>query len=426
MAQVLTKSDANLPSSGYAFSTGFAEPHVQNDSLRQVSLVGWVIIGLIFGVLGTWAMIAPLNGAVVANGVIKVEGNRKSVQHVDGGSVKELRVKEGDVVKAGQILIVLDDTQARAEYEVLSEQYVVLRSTEERLRAELTHASELTFPSDLNDRRDDRYVKSIWNGQVQQFETRRAALDGQHSIIREKIAQLNSLIDGEGAQMHSYSQQLASIESERKSIGPLVERGLIARPRVLQLDRTGAGLEGNIGEAKGNIAKANQAIAEQKQQDLQLEHDRMTEVTKDLRDTQAQLVEVVPKLMNAKSVLGRMEIRSPYFGQIVGLNVFSVGGVIGKGDKILDIVPAHESLIVEAQVAVEDISELHPDMRAEVHLTAYKQRISPIIHGDVLQVSADRYPLLHRACSSGRAGNCSDAERPSLSRYAGDSYGADY
>src|SRR5262249_49195881 len=154
----------------------------------------------------------------------------------------------------------LDDTQARAEYEIFSEQFVVLRSTEERLRAELGHAAELTFPSDLNDHRDDRYVKSIWNGQVQHFKMRRAALDGQHRIIREKIAQLKSQIDGGEAQLHSYSQQLASVESERTSIGPLVEKGLIARPRILQLDRTGAGLEGNIGEMRGNIAKANQAI----------------------------------------------------------------------------------------------------------------------------------------------------------------------
>jgi membrane fusion protein, type I secretion system len=171
---------------------------------------------------------------------------------------------------------------------------------------------------------------------------------------------------------------------------PLLEKGLVARPRVLQLERTAAGLDGQIADAKASIAKARQAIAEQVQQTAQLDNDRMMEVAKDLRDTQAKLVEVIPKLMHAQSVLNRIEIRSPYSGQVVGLNVFSVGGVINRGDKIMDVVPDRDSLVIEAQVAVEDISDVHPDMRAEVHLTAYKQRTTPIVHGDVLQVSADR------------------------------------
>ena len=158
----------------------------------------------------------------------------------------------------------------------------------------------------------------------------------------------------------------------------------------MQLERTALGLEGLIADANANIAKARQAIAEQQQQSAQLDNDRMADVTKDLRDIQAKMLEVIPKAMNAKAVLGRMEIRSPYAGRVVALNVFSVGGVIQRGDKILDIVPDQDSLTIEAQVAVEDISDIHPNMRAEVHLTAYKQRIVPIIHGDVIQVSADR------------------------------------
>jgi len=139
-----------------------------------------------------------------------------------------------------------------------------------------------------------------------------------------------------------------------------------------------------------NIAKLRQAIAEQKQQIAQLDNDRMTEVTKDLRDTQARLLEVIPRLMNAQAVLNRIQIRSPYTGRVVGLNIFSVGGVINRGEKILDVVPDQDSLVVEAQIGVDDISDVHPNARAEVHLTAYKQRIIPIVHGDVIQVSADR------------------------------------
>jgi membrane fusion protein, epimerase transport system len=383
MAQALTTYNANA-------LIRQDEERPPSDSAFGPIGVGLVILVIFFGGLGTWAATAPLNGAVVGNGMVKIEGNRKSVQHLDGGIVKELRVKEGDKVQANDVLIVLDDTQARAEYEVLSQQFVVLRATEERLRAELTRAPQLVLPSDLNARRDDPYVKSIWDGQVVQFESRRAALEGQRSIIREKVGQLQSQIHGGEAQIKAYTAQLASVSQERDSIKPLVERGLIARPRVLQLERTGSGLEGQIGETTSSIARARQAIAEMMQQDIQLDHDRMTEVTRDLRDTQARIVEVIPKLMSATAVLGRMEIRSPYAGQVVGLNIFSVGGVIARGEKIMDLVPDRDSLIVEAQIAVEDISDLHPKMRADVHLTSYKQRINPVVQGEVIHVSADR------------------------------------
>ncbi|MCK1711248.1 MULTISPECIES: HlyD family type I secretion periplasmic adaptor subunit [unclassified Bradyrhizobium] len=361
-----------------------------NDSIGRVALVGWLIIAAFFGGLGTWAVMAPLNGAVVANAVIKIDGNRKSVQHLDGGIVKELHVREGDRVLAGDLLIVLDETQARAEYDVLTQEYAVLRATEIRLRTELEHGPELVMPPDLNARTDDPYLKSVWNGQLNQFQSRRASLEGQRSVIREKINQLGSQIVGAEAQVKSFTDQINSVHKEATDIAPLVERGLIARPRILQLERTAYGLEGQIGDANANIAKARQAIAEQEQQIAQLDNDRMTDVTKDLRDTQAKLLEVIPKALNAKAVLGRMEIRAPYTGRVVGLTVFSVGGVIQRGDKILDIVPDEDSLTIEAQVGVEDISDVHPDTRAEVHLTAYKQRIVPIIHGDVIQVSADR------------------------------------
>jgi HlyD family type I secretion membrane fusion protein len=175
-----------------------------------------------------------------------------------------------------------------------------------------------------------------------------------------------------------------------KSIQALVEQGLIARPRYLQLERSGVALQGNAAETSANIAKARQAIAEQQQQMAQLDNDRMTDISKDLRDTQAKLLEVISRRANAQAVLGRIEIRSPYMGRVVGLNVFSVGGVINRGDKILDVVPEEELLVVEAQIAVEDISEVRPKMRADVHLTAYKQRITPVVHGEVMQISADR------------------------------------
>lgn len=361
-----------------------------SESIWGIAAVGWAIVLLFFGGLGYWSVTAPLNGAVLATGVIKVEGNRRGLQHLEGGIVRELRVKEGDRVAVGDIVVVLDDTQVRAEADVLAQQFLVLRATEERLKAELRRAEAMTLPGDLTAHVDNSDFEAIWSGQVEQFVSRRAALDGARQVVREKIAQLEyQIVGGEGA-LKSLRSQIASVQAEMLELKPLIEKKLIAKPRYLQLERSGTQFEGLLAETEAAIARARQAIAEQNQQIAQLENDRMTEVTRELRDTQAKLLEVLPRLGNARAVLSRMEIRSPYAGRVVGLNVFSVGGVIGRGEKILDIVPSEDALIIEAQIAVDDIAEVRPNMRAEVHLTAYKQRITPMVHADVTRISADR------------------------------------
>src|SRR5262245_32665418 len=390
-AATSTAARRSPPASAATSTAARRSPPAVSDSMRWAAMAGWSIIAIFFGGFGAWAVTAPLHGAVVANGFVRVEGMRKSIQHLDGGIVKELNVKEGDRVNAGDVLIVLDDSQARAEYNVLSQQFLVLRATEERLKAELTGASSLTMPEDLKAAGIEYPdVTGIWKSQIHQFESRVAALAGQRSVIKEKIAQLEAQIGGSEAQEKAYREQFESVRKERESLTSLLERGLIAKPRYLQLERSGVGLEGQAAETSANIAKARQAIAEQMQQTAQLDNERMTEVTRDLRDTQAKLLEVIPKLSDAKAVLSRIDIRSPYSGEIVGLNVFSVGGVIMRGDKMMDVVPAQDSLIVEAQIAVDDIANVHPDMNADVHLIAYKQRITPVVRGKVMQVSADR------------------------------------
>ncbi len=354
------------------------------------ALSGWLIIVLFFGGLFGWASVAPLNGAVVGSGVVKVEGNRKSLQHLDGGIVRDLHVKEGDRVKAGDLLIVLDDTQARADLAVLAEQYVVLRATEARLLAELANQPDLTMPAELT--RDDAtaYVRAILAGQIRQFETRRAALEGQRLVIVEKIRQLQSQIDGAVAQIKSLDDQRSSVREEMDSLAPLVEKGLIPRPRLLQLERSAYGFDGQIADARANVARLRQAIAEQNLQITQLGNERMADITRELREIQAKLAEVVPRRVGAEAVLGRMEIRAPYAGRVVALSVFSIGGVIQRGEKILDIVPDDDRLTIEVQVPAEDVSDLQPGAHAEFHPTAFKQRALAPIRGEVVSISADR------------------------------------
>ena len=236
----------------------------------------------------------------------------------------------------------------------------------------------------------DPQAVEIWNAQLRQFESRRAALEGQRIVIREKISQLEHQIVGAQAQVKSYQGQRASVVEEMESLAPLVKQGLIARPRYLQLERSAIALEGQVADAIASIARSRQAIAEQQQQMAQLDNDRTSEITRDLRDTQAKLLEVVPRMMNAQAILGRMEIRAPNSGRVVGLTVFTVGAVIAKGEKIMEVVPDQDSLVIEAQIAVENISDVRPNARAEIHLTAYQQRIVPVVRGEVLQISADR------------------------------------
>jgi membrane fusion protein, epimerase transport system len=369
-----------------------------NERARGAIAAGFGIIAVFFLGIGGWAAYAPLNGAVIAPGVVKVEGNRKTIQHLDGGIVKELLVKEGEWVFTGQRLMVLDDTQARAAVDMLSQQSYELRAQEARLLAERDGDEAIAFPDELTSQRDDLAIRKILDTETKQFDIRRADLEGQVSVLNQRIAELREQIRGTEAQQTAGKESLAIVATELKDQQFLLDKGLTQRPRVLELERTGAGLRGQQGDLIGTVAKAHQAIGEVELQIVQARNDRMTEVAKDLREAQAKLADVTPRLQVARDVLNRTTIRSPYTGNIVDLSVFSVGGVIQRGEKIMDIVPSLlpgrpnslNGLVTEANVNVDDIHDVHAGMRAELHLTAYKQRVVPVIHGDVIEVSADR------------------------------------
>jgi len=361
-----------------------------DDSARSAMIAGTAIMAAFFVGLGGWAAFAPLNSAAVAPAVVKVEGNRKSVQHLEGGIVKELRVREGDKVATEQTLILLDDTQARAAVDVFSKQYDELTAQEARLITERDGAATVKFPPALIARQAEPDVAAIIAGQTNLFKSRRTTLTGTFDVLRKKISQTQEQIVGLEGQAAAYKRQLQSTHNENNGLRDLFKKGYVPRQRMLELERSEAALEGQIAEVSANILRARQSIEEVNVQIVQAQSDRLAQVANDLRDVQVKLLEIGPKVSSARETLRRTEIRSPYPGVVVGLTAFSVGGVISPGEKIMDVVPEKGGLIVEATVAPEDVKDLHVGMSAEVHLTAYKQRTVPIIHGKVLQVSADR------------------------------------
>jgi len=366
------------------------EDDVPNDSARGAIVTGLVAVVTFFVGLGGWAAYAPLAGAVVAPAVITVDGNRKTIQHLDGGIVKKLLVRDGSRVEVGQTLIVLDDTQAQASLDVLRQQNDQLRALEGRLLAERDGEPSVGFPPELTARQAEPDVRKLVATETRQFEIRRTSLDGQISVLRQKIEGMHEQIRGAEAQLAATNESIGLMSLELDDQHMLLRKGLTPRSKVLELERVASNLRGQKGEISGTIARVRQAIGETELQIIQARNDRRTEVARDLREAQAKIADVVPRLRAAEDVLDRTNVRSPYAGYVVDLGVFSVGAVIQRGDKIMDVVPSTNDLIAEASINVDDIDDVHPRMRAEMRFTAYKQRIMPIIHGDVINVSADR------------------------------------
>lgn len=348
-----------------------------------------VLVGL-FGLLGTLLLLAPMNGAVVATGTIAVEGSRKSIQHLDGGIVRTLDVKEGQSVKAGDALLSLDDTQARAELDVVRQLYAALRMREARLTAELSGSGAPVFPAELANDRNDPAIAALWKTEIEHHLRRGEAMSGRGGIISEKIAQLEAHAAGAETQRQAIAAQITSITEELKSLAPLLERGLITKPRVLQLERQRAQLQGQLGEIEGSIANQRQAMAEQRQQSAQVGRERSSDVAQELAEVRGKLAETAPRLASARAALTRTVVTSPYAGRVMALAVVSIGGVISRGERIMDIVPEEEALVIEARIGVDDIAEVRPNMAAHVRLNAYKSRTTPLIGGTITDISADR------------------------------------
>jgi HlyD family type I secretion membrane fusion protein len=366
-----------------------------SDSATWPIVVGISVLAIFFGGFVGWAAYAPLASAVVAPGTLKIEGNRKAVQYLDGGIVSEINVKDGDDVQQGEVLIQVDDTRARADYTAFLQQYDSLRAQEARLTAESTGAATISFPADMVQRASDPTVAAAMQGQKKLRDARSAALQSQLETAKKRIAEFQAQIVGSRAQIESRNAQRASMERELKGLKDLYEKGIISQTRMLDLQRNAQRLEGEVNELTAEIGRVEQSINQTKAQGDSMRQEWLAQVANELRDTQTKVSDVYQHMLSAKDVLDRTQIKAPVAGTVFGMTIFTKGAVIPRGETIMEIEPHDQQMRVDAPVRPEDIDEVREGMEAEVRLTAFKQRDLPLITGKVTYVSPDRQVEAH-------------------------------
>jgi HlyD family type I secretion membrane fusion protein len=359
------------------------------DTRGLIRTGGTIVLVFVVGFFG-WAALAPLNSAMLAPGVIVVESHRKTIQHLEGGIVRDVRVAENDQVKAGQPLIELDDTQARATLGLLQGEADALSATEARLIAERDGAGTITFPPELLARESDPKVAEAVRGEERTFRNRRETMIKQIAILTSHAQENARTIEGLKAQRTALDTQLALIDKETVIIQQLVNKGIEAMPRLLALQRSTADLAGQRGQVVEKIAQVEVSTGETQLQIVNQRNQFQSDVLKDLRDVQTKRFDFLDRIHGAQDVMNRMVMTAPVGGRVVGLAAHTRGAVIRAGDTVLEIVPDQDELQVEAHVRPEDINEVQVGLSAKVDLTAYKQRRLPLITGAVTAVSADR------------------------------------
>jgi HlyD family type I secretion membrane fusion protein len=359
-------------------------------STRRLVTIGGSIVALfVVGFLG-WAGFAPLDSAIMAPGTIIVASHTKTIQHLEGGIVRDLYVKEGESVRAGQKLIGLDEAQARASLNLYEDEADALTAQEARLVAQRDGKSSIDFPEDILARRNDPKVAKILLGEQTTFDTQRATLNKQIDILTQRNAENASQIAGLKAQQAGVESQLGYTRQEIDSVQKLLADGLSTMPRLLELQRSEADLEGQRGQIIQKIAEVNQQSGENQMQIMNLKNQQMDDVLKDLQDVESKRFDALDRIQAARDVFKRLVLVAPVAGKVVNLTAHTRGAVIRPGETVLEIVPSQDRLEVEARVRPDDAGFIHPGMQAKVSVTAYESRRLPMILGRVQTFSADR------------------------------------
>ncbi len=347
-----------------------------------------LVILLAFGV-GGWAATTEFSGAVIAPGQLVVDTSVKKVQHPTGGVIGELRVRDGDRVKAGDVVARLDETVTRANLAIVVKSLDELYARQARLEAERDAADRVVFPEELAARAEDPAIGRLMSGETRLFEFRRTAREGQKSQLRERTAQLKEEITGLVGQVAAKERETGFITKELEGVRDLWRKNLIPIQRVTALERDAARIQGESGQLVAATAQAKGKISEIELQIIQIDQELRSEVSKELREIQGKIAELVERKVAAEDQLKRIDIRAPQDGIVHQLAVHTVGGVVGPGEALMMVVPNNDLLIVESKIAPQDIDHVRPGQAAFLRLSAFNQQTTPELNGEVDRIAAD-------------------------------------
>jgi HlyD family type I secretion membrane fusion protein len=358
--------------------------------LRRPMKIGAVIIGVFVLGLGLWASLYSRDTGITAAGAVKVESNRKTIRYRESGTVRQILVKEGQHVRPGQPLIIFDDVQQRAAYDVFQSQYDGLLAQAARFSAEGTGKAALEFPPELTARMTDPRVAGLIRDQEFLFTTRLQLFQSQNSVLSQRLDQLQTQIEGQQAQVASVEEQRRLTAEEMGGYQILYDKGFAPKPLILRYQRSIADLAGRKGSLLADIARLRQQIGETRMQMVATRDTRESQAAEGLRDAQSRLTDVTPRLTAAKQALDGTTVRSPVDGYVFNQTQFTVGGVTGNGEQLMEIVPANAPLMVTVMIKPEDVDDVHVGMDARVRLSGLNQRWHSPLPAKVVVVSADR------------------------------------
>jgi HlyD family secretion protein len=358
-------------------------------SIRLHLVIGLVVVLVVAGGFGGWASTVPISGALIAPGSVVVDSNVKKVQHPTGGVVGEVRVRDGDLVKTGDIVVRLDETVVKASLAIVVKTLNGLYARAARLEAEQQGRDKIVFPKALTDRADDPDVRDVMASESKLFEVRVNGRIGQKAQLRERVTQLNEEIAGLQAQELAKDREIELVQKELVGVRQLFDQHLVQLTRLTTLERDAARLAGERAQYIAARAQAKGKITETELQIIQVDKDMVAEVSKDLREANDKIGEFVERKVTAEDQLRRIDIRAPQDGMVLQSTVHTVGGVITAGDAIMMIVPQADALSVEAKVNPQDIDKLQIGQKTLLRLSAFNQRTTPEISGVVTRVSAD-------------------------------------
>ena len=357
---------------------------------RRYTRFGWWVVLLGMGGFLLWAILAPLDKGVPLSGTVTKESNRKAVQHLAGGTVSEILVREGDIVKAGQVLVRMNAVQAKSQADIARAQYFNARGAEARLRAELEGQKAVAMPAALASYQGDPRVAAVMALQGQLMASRQSALQSELGAFNENIAGLRIQTRGLQESRDSKKEQMAILKEQLDNVRELARDGYVARSRLLEIERTYAQTSGLLSEDIGNIGRAQRQVMELSLRRAQRTQEYQKEVRSTLSDTEREAESLAARMTALNYELANSDVKAPVDGTVVGLNIFTQGGVVAPGFRLMDLVPAEDPLIVEGQLPVNLVDKVHAGLPVELIFSAFNINSTPHIPGMVMQVSADR------------------------------------